>query len=289
MRKYTPKDNVQKKSYYNDRFWVAPKLPKVEVTSETDEVYFSDLESMKSNFEISEAYIQKDELVVWIDSKINKEFLTYLKESLEYTMMVEMSAVDFLAQRGEFEIFYEMLSISKNKRMRVKCAVKENQAIESVETVFRSANFAEREMYDMFGIPVNNHSFLKRILMPEDWEGHPLLKTYPLQGDEFASWYEVDKIFGKEARDIIGPEIRDSAKIDRYDTERFARLGYEVPKGTDLQNGENEPTEETPIRYQEDGGAFLIEKFDDRKGDENEKDLENHKKRNTSFEVRNNR
>lgn len=68
---------------------------------------------------------------------------------------------------------------------------------------------------------------MKRILMPDDWEGFPLRKTYPLQGDEFAQWYEVDKLFGKEARDIIGPEIRDSARVDRYDTERFARLGHE--------------------------------------------------------------
>ena len=67
--------------------------------------------------------------------------------------------------------------------------------------------------------------------MPDDWYDHPLKKTYPLQGDEAASWYEVDKIFGKEARDVIGPEQRDPAAIDRYDTTRFARLGHEVPFG----------------------------------------------------------
>jgi len=95
------------------------------------------------------------------------------------------------------------------------------------------ANFAEREMYDMFGIVANNHPELKRILMPEDWVGHPLLKTYPLQGDEAASWYEVDKIFGKEYRDVIGPELRDPSRIDRGDTQRFARVGKEVPFGAD--------------------------------------------------------
>jgi len=95
--------------------------------------------------------------------------------------------------------------------------------------------------------------------MPDDWEGHPLRKTYPLEGDEFAQWYEVDKIFGKEARDIIGPENRDPARIDRYDTERFARLGHEVPRGAPAE--ESEKAEETPVRYQEEEGVFMIEKF----------------------------
>jgi NADH-quinone oxidoreductase subunit C len=99
----------------------------------------------------------------------------------------------------------------------------------------------------MFGIKVNNHPFLKRILMPDDWEGHPLLKTYPMIGDEFASWYEVDKIFGKEYRDVIGPENRDPARIDRYDTKRFSRVGYEVPFAADISEGEKE----NPIEYSE--------------------------------------
>jgi NADH-quinone oxidoreductase subunit C len=160
-----------------------------------------------------------------------------------------------LAARGGFEIVYELLSTSKRKRMRVKTFVQEDEAIESVNPIFRMADWSEREMYDMYGVKVNNHPLLKRILMPDDWVGHPLRKSYPLQGDEVASWYEVDKIFGKEARDIIGPELRDSACVDRYDTNRFARLGHEVSKGVPISKG-NEP--DTPIRYQEDGGVQLF-------------------------------
>ena len=129
------------------------------------------------------------------------------------------------------------------------------------------ANFAEREMYEMFGIYVNNHSYLKRILMPDDWEGHPLLKTYPLQGDEHAQWYEVDKIFGKEYRDIIGPELRDPARVDRYDTQRFARVGKEVPFGADPSLVDSK---ETPI---EDGYSktFLTDYTKESKQLENRK------------------
>jgi NADH-quinone oxidoreductase subunit C len=252
MREYKPKDNVQKKAYYSDRFYVSPQIPKENPSN--DEIFSKDVEALNSKFEIIETYIQKGELVVWIKSKDNVEVLKFLRDNLDYGFLMEMSAVDFLAKKERFEIFYEMLSLSKRKRVRVKTFLKDGQAIETVENLFRSANFAEREMFDMFGIQVNNHSYLKRILMPDDWEGYPLRKTYPLQGDEFAQWYEVDKIFGKEARDIIGPEIRDSAHIDRYDTERFARLGHEVSKGSDISNGEPD----TVQKVQEEGGVFLI-------------------------------
>jgi NADH-quinone oxidoreductase subunit C len=169
-----------------------------------------------------------------------------------------MSAIDWLAKDDTFEIFYQMLSMNKRKRIRIKFFIKNGEAVDSVEKLFRSADWSEREMFDMFGIEANNHPFMKRILMPYDWQGYPLLKTYPLQGDEFAAWYEVDKIYGKEARATIGPEIRDTARVDRYDSERFSRLGFEVPKGTKITG--NEPKNEE--NYQEEGGVFLVKKFD---------------------------
>lgn len=259
MRAYTPKDDVQAKSYYTDRYYVSPQVPKQKVQS--DEIFSLDLTAIKEKFEVLDAYIQVGQLVVIINAKDNFEVLKFLKDELQYTQLSEMSAIDWLAKKNQFEIFYQMLSMQKRKRVRVKCFIGKDEAINSVEKLFKSANWSEREMYDMFGTKVNNHPFLKRILMPYDWEGHPLLKTYPLQGDEFAAWYEVDKIYGKEARQIIGPEIRDTARVDRYDSERFARLGHEVPKGTKITGDEPEQ----PLAYQEEGGIFLIDKFDEEK------------------------
>jgi len=252
MRPYRPKDNLQAKAYYNDRFWVAPRIPEEPVE---DPVFAADLASLQEHYPIQRAYIQRGQLVIHIDAKENKEVLRYLKEELGYDVLSELSAIDYLAQDGEFEIFYQLLSLEKAKRIRVKCRIKEHEAIESVESIFRSADWSEREMYDMFGIKVNNHPNLKRILMPDDWVGHPLRKTYPLHGDEAAQWYEVDKIFGKEYRDIIGPEQRDAAFVDPNDTCNFARIKHEVPRCAD-------PNSE-PIRIEKfNDDAPFVETFD---------------------------
>lgn len=254
MRKYTPKDNVQKQSYYTDRFRAPDVLPKEPVDG--DDVFARDVEAIKAAFDIKEAYIQKGQLVVIVDAASNVDVLKFFKENLAYNQLSELSAIDFVAQCGGFEVFYQLLSMSKRKRARIKCFIKDGENIESATGIYSSANWAEREMYDMFGIKANNHPMLKRIMLPDDWVGHPLRKTYPLQGDEFASWYEVDKIYGKEAREIIGPELRDAAFIDRYDTTRFARLGKEVGYGEEYKESE------TPIAYQEDDRPLLIDKFD---------------------------
>jgi NADH-quinone oxidoreductase subunit C len=256
MRAYTPKDNVQAKAYYTDRYYVAPQVPKEDVAS--DAVFAADLEAIKAKFEVKDAFIQVTNMIVYINAKDIFGVLQLMRDELEYTQLTEMSAIDWLAKDNSFEIFYQMLSMNKRKRIRIKYFIQKGEAVDSVEKLFRSADWSEREMFDMFGIEANNHPFMKRILMPYDWQGHPLLKTYPLIGDEFAAWYEVDKIYGKEARDIIGPELRDTARVDRYDSQRFARLGYEVPKGTEI----TDDMPRTEQNYQEDGGVFLIKKYD---------------------------
>ncbi len=251
MRKYVPKDNVQKKAYYTDRFHVVPSTPREEVS--TDEVFSKHLETLSAKVEVKSSRIELGSMVVEINHEDNYKALEILRDECGYAMLTEMSAVDYLAKDGNFEIFYQLLNLKEVKRTRVVMRIEQGLAVESVVPLYKSANFAEREMFDMFGIVSNNHPFMKRILMPDDWEGHPLLKTYPLHGDEFASWYEVDKIFGKEAREAIGPENRDEAKIERYDSKRFSRVGYEVPFGAEL-TPENET--KTEIEYSK---TFLVD------------------------------
>ena len=116
MRKYVPKDNVQKKPYYTDRYWVAPQVPKFEV--ESDEVFAADLAAIKAVYEVKEAYIQVDQMVVIINPEDNFNVAKLLKEECAYNQLSEVGAMDWLAKSNQYEVFYQFLSMSKRKRIR---------------------------------------------------------------------------------------------------------------------------------------------------------------------------
>ena len=137
MRKYVPKDNVQGKAYYTDRFWVAPRVPR----SEVEDTHFAAVVEALSDL-AKESYVEIGQLVVHIDASNNVAVLKTLKEKCGYTQCSEQSAVDYLAQDGEFELFYQLLNVNEAKRVRVVCRIKEGEAIESVTSLFKSANFA---------------------------------------------------------------------------------------------------------------------------------------------------
>jgi NADH-quinone oxidoreductase subunit C len=115
-------------------------------------------------------------------------FLKFCRESsaLQMDMLLQITAVDWLDEREErFDLVYHLLSLQTGARLRVKCPLKEdNLTVESVLPIWKSANFMEREVWDMFGISFNQHPFLKRILLYEGFKGHPLRKDYPLTGKQ---------------------------------------------------------------------------------------------------------
>ncbi|PAF44278.1 NADH-quinone oxidoreductase subunit C [Helicobacter sp. 11S02596-1] len=231
--------DIQKKVYHTDKFYQPAQTKKLAIFGTAYEVIYNHL---SYEHKISQAYIELATGVFWIDKSDLVPIIKKLK-SLGYETLSEMSAIDMLAIHNRFEMFYQLHSHWENnadkRRIRLKCFLSPNETIDSVSELFRCALWSEREAYDMFGIIFENHPHLNRILMPQDWVGHPLLKSYPLKGDESASWYEVDKIFGKEYRNIIGPEQRDSARIDEKDTFNFARIGYEQEKGTPISANSN--------------------------------------------------
>ena len=104
MRAYTPKDNVQAKAYYTDRFYVSPQVPKQDVS--TDAIFASDLAAISAKFEVKDAFIQVTNMVVYINASDIYGVLKLMRDELEYTQLTEMSAIDWLAKDKTFEIFY---------------------------------------------------------------------------------------------------------------------------------------------------------------------------------------
>lgn len=248
MREKFIKDRSAK-NYYDDRFFVAKETKKLSVEESEFEAEILALKDV----EILNSYIELGTLVVFVSKEENLKALKALKE-FGYECLSELSGVDFESDKGGIEVFYQLLSIEHKRRVRVKCFVKDGEFLESVCGLYKSARWAERELYDMFGVWIKNHPNLKRILMPDDWYGHPLRKTYPLHGDERAKWYEIDKIFGREHRNKFDEENRDPAFVDSKDTFNFSRLYHET------YYGEDRPDKPYLQEYQEEGGVVLVKK-----------------------------
>jgi len=110
---------------------------------------------------------------------------SFLKQELGFNFLTDLCGVDYLGQSPRFMVVYQLYSISAHQRLRLKAVVEENDArIDTVCGVWGTANWLERECWDLMGISFNNHPDLRRILLPADWEGHPLRKDYPVQGPD---------------------------------------------------------------------------------------------------------
>ena len=111
----------------------------------------------------------------------------YLKDTEKYLRLSAVTAVDWHPAEPRFEVIYHLHSIERNQRLRVKCRVSGvNPEIDSVFSVWRAADWYEREVFDMFGIGFRNRPNLQRILMPLDWEGYPLRNDYPVHGYKYS-------------------------------------------------------------------------------------------------------
>lgn len=100
---------------------------------------------------------------------------------LRFQMLIDATAVDYLGPTPRFELVYHLYSLEKNHRLRVKIRVPEDDAwAESLVPLWKGANWLEREIWDMFGIRFRGHPDLRRILLYEEFEGHPLRKDYPV-------------------------------------------------------------------------------------------------------------
>lgn len=125
----------------------------------------------------------RGELTLEIDPARIVETCRKLKRELDFIRLSTVTAVDRYPVEPRFEVVYHLHSLSRNERLRLKCRVGgSSPSIESVSSVWRAANWYEREVFDLFGIGFANHPDLRRIMMPDHWEGHPLRKDYPITG-----------------------------------------------------------------------------------------------------------
>ena len=147
------------------------------------------VEKLKEKFgaSIREAKTFRGEVTVTVSGGDIYEICKFLYSDpdLQFQFLTDLCGVDFFPHTPRFEIVYLLYSMKRNVRLRLKVKVAEGESISSVESIWKAANWLEREVFDLFGIPFENHPDLRRILLWDGYEGHPLRKDYPVEGPDF--------------------------------------------------------------------------------------------------------
>jgi NADH-quinone oxidoreductase subunit C len=102
--------------------------------------------------------------------------------ALDYNFLCDLTCVDYPEAERRFNIIYNFYSVARRRRLMARVRVPEGESVPTLSGIYPSANWAEREVYDLFGVPFAGHPDLRRIELPDDWEGHPLRKDYPIVG-----------------------------------------------------------------------------------------------------------
>jgi NADH-quinone oxidoreductase subunit C len=134
-------------------------------------------------------YMKQNYMVV--DKSIASDVLRDLRDQEQFDYCVDVTAVHYPKRDEQFEVVWILYSFARNERIRVKTQIKESEPAPSAVSLWPTANWLEREVFDMFGIHFTGHPDLRRILMPDEWKGHPLRKDYGLtQQDE--QWVKIN-------------------------------------------------------------------------------------------------
>jgi NADH-quinone oxidoreductase subunit C len=134
---------------------------------------------------VTGAKFDRNELTIWVDRIALRAACQALKSDpqLQYTALADVTCVDWYPREPRFEVVYHLFSISNKRYLRLKVRLSGADAnIDSLVPIWPGANFFEREVFDLFGVRFDEHPNLARTMMPENWEGHPLRKDYPVEG-----------------------------------------------------------------------------------------------------------
>ena len=126
-----------------------------------------------------------------VEPSVAYQVLELLHDEVEFDYLVDVTAVHYTEREYPFEVIWILYSFVRNERIRVKASYRENEPAPSAVSLWATANWLEREVFDMFGIRFDGHPDLRRILLPEDWQGHPLRKDYGIiQQDQ--QWVKIN-------------------------------------------------------------------------------------------------
>ena len=134
---------------------------------------------------VSGAKFDRRELTIWVDRLFLRDACLALKNNsqLQYNALADITCVDWYPREPRFEVVYHLFSTTNKKYLRLKVRLSGDDAsVDSLTPMWPGANFFEREVFDLFGVRFDEHPNLTRIMMPDDWEGHPLRKDYPVEG-----------------------------------------------------------------------------------------------------------
>jgi NADH-quinone oxidoreductase subunit C len=134
---------------------------------------------------VQSARFDRNELTVYVPKAMIREACALLRDNPDcpFNLLSDITCLDWSPSEPRFEVVYHLYSISKKERVRLKVKLDgESPVVDSVTSIWRGANFFEREVFDLFGVRFSGHPYLRRIMMPEDWEGNPLRKDYPVEG-----------------------------------------------------------------------------------------------------------
>ena len=144
---------------------------------------------------VKSSSINNDELLIEVDEKDITDVVQFLKsnENCKFKQLIDIAGVDYPDNEKRFELVYLFLSHENNLRIKLLTKFETNQSINSLTKIFPSANWMEREVFDMYGIRFKNHPDLRRILTDYGFKGHPLRKDFPLTGFNEVRYSEKDK------------------------------------------------------------------------------------------------
>ena len=144
---------------------------------------------------INSSRINHEQLEIQIDKESLLDVIIFLKknDSTKFRQLIDITAVDYIGSENRFKMIYLLLSHEYNFRINITFSINENEVVNSLTKIFPSANWMEREVFDMYGIKFNDHPDLRRILTDYGFSGHPLRKDFPITGHSEVRYSEEKK------------------------------------------------------------------------------------------------